>query len=73
MTSLCLTFENSRISLRGAAVSTGVHVATEKTHMDETHCVWTTQITPAEIQTKFTAVEHRVNIKGHKQEEKYGV
>lgn len=30
-----------------------------------------TQTTPAEMQSKFIAVEHRVKIKGHKQEEEY--
>lgn len=30
-----------------------------------------THTTPAEMQTTFTAVEHRVRIKGHKQEEEW--
>lgn len=50
------------------------HIATKKnTHTNETYCVWTNANNSSrEMQTKFSAVEHRVKIKGHKQEDEYG-
>lgn len=72
MTYLCLTFENSHTSLGGATVSTSAHIGTKKKHTLMKHTVCgPMQTTSAEMQTKFIAVERRVKMKGHEQEEEY--
>lgn len=68
MASLCVTFENSRISHRGAAVSRSTHVSCKhNTHQRTT--LWTNANNSALVKTKFITIDRGVKIKGHKQEE----